>query len=254
MHRCALVRGRPARPGSSGCSLRLAVCAAALYKTIPGWVEALARFATGAGRYPVLFFGLLLSISALAYVPMALAFGPMNWIGKGPFSFQTSRIFLYALYFFAGIAVGANGTGGGLIEPEGRLARRWYLWLVGSMGASALTFPPAVGALTRGHPWAELGYIADFALVFSCATSGFAFLALFVRFARKPFVVFDSLSENSYGIYLTHYVFVIWLQYALLGASMSGLEKACLVFLGTLALSWGATASLRRIPAVARII
>ena len=227
--------------------------AAALTKAVPGWGVALGRFASGAGRYPVVFFGMLVAMSALAYVPMALAFGPMSWTGAGPFHFQTSRIFLYALYFFAGIGTGAGGTGGdGLLAPEGRLARRWYLWLVASMGAFALTFPPTLGALSLGHSIPEFGTIWDFAIVLSCPASGFAFLAFFLRFARRPFAVFDSLSANSYGIYLTHYVFVTWLQYALLAAPLSGLAKASLVFLGTLGLSWAVTASLRLIPAVAR--
>jgi peptidoglycan/LPS O-acetylase OafA/YrhL len=230
-------------------------CIAALFsKLVPKWGEALGRFCQGAGRYPVVFFGLLVVLSALAYVPMALAFGPMSWTHAGPFYFQTSRIFLYALYFFAGIGTGAGGTGRGLLAPDGGLARRWYLWLIASLGAFALTFPPTVGALTRGHPWPERGTITDFAYVLSSAASGFAFLAVFLRFARRSFTTFDSLGDNSYGIYLTHYVFVIWLQYSLLPAPLPGLAKASLVFAGTLALSWGVTASMRRIPAVARVL
>ena len=228
--------------------------AAALFKFVPGCGVALGRLASGAGRYPVVFFGLLAAASALAYVPMARAFGPMSWVSAGPFHFQTSRILLYALYFFAGIGTGAGGTASGLLAPDGRLARRWQLWLIASPGAFALTFPPALAALSRGHHWPERGTIADFAYALSCAASGFAFLAIFLRFARRPFAAFDSLSDNSYGIYLTHYVFVIWLQYALLAAPLSGLAKASLVFLGALALSWAVTASLRRIPAVARVI
>ena len=228
--------------------------AAALSKLIPGWGEALGRLASGAGRYPLISFALLLFLSALVYVPMAMVFGPMSWANAGPFHFQTSRILLYALYFFAGIGIGANGTGSGLLAPDGRLARRWYLWPIASLGAFALTFPPTVGALSRGHPWPEQGTIADFACILSCAASGFALLAIFLRFAKRRVAVFDSLGVNSYGIYLTHYVFVIWLQYALLAAPLSGLAKASLVFLGALGLSWTLTASLRRIPAVARVI
>jgi hypothetical protein len=50
-------------------------------------------------------------LSALAYVPMALAFGEMNWKQWGPFAFQTSRIFNYAVYFAAGVVtVGGETT------------------------------------------------------------------------------------------------------------------------------------------------
>jgi len=58
-----------------------------------------------------------------------------------------------------------------------------------------------------------------------------AFLALFLRFA-KPRKIFDSLRENAYGIYLVHYAFVSWLQFALLGAAWPGFAKGCTVFVG----------------------
>jgi len=66
--------------------------------------------------------------------------------------------------------------------------------------------------------------------------------------------VWDSLSENAYGMYLIHYVFVSWLQYARLRAGLPAIAKGSLVFLGTALMSWGATAAARRIPALARVI
>jgi hypothetical protein len=47
---------------------------------------------------------------------------------------------------------------------------------------------------------------------------------------------------------------VSWLQYALLKAQLSAIEKAFIVFTGTLALSWIAIGVIRRVPAVARLI
>jgi hypothetical protein len=87
--------------------------------------------------------------------------------------------------------------------------------------------------------------------VLSCAASGFAFLAIFLRFARTRVRLFDSLASNAYGIYLVHYVFVVWLQFSLLSALLSGPAKGSIVFLGALALSWGAIAAMRRIARVA---
>ena len=55
-------------------------------------------------------------------------------------------------------------------------------------------------------------------------------------------------------MYLVHYPFVVWLQFALLGLALPALVKAAIVFSATLALSWSATAALRRVPAVANII
>jgi len=94
----------------------------------------------------------------------------------------------------------------------------------------------------------------DSMAMLSCAVSSFAFLALFVRFAASRVRFLDSLRDNSYGIYLVHYAFVSWLQYALLGWSGPAAEKGLVAFAGALALSWIASAAIRRIPGVARVV
>jgi surface polysaccharide O-acyltransferase-like enzyme len=55
-------------------------------------------------------------------------------------------------------------------------------------------------------------------------------------------------------MYLIHYVFVIWIQFALLPSGLPGLSKGLLVFASVLALSWATTAALRRIPVVRRVL
>ena len=89
--------------------------------------------------------------------------------------------------------------------------------------------------------------MSSFAFVLSCAASSFLFLALFVRFARKPNRVMDSLSANAFGIYLVHYACVSWLQLALLASPLSGAAKGTLVFTGAVLLSWGLSAAARRL-------
>jgi peptidoglycan/LPS O-acetylase OafA/YrhL len=226
--------------------------AAGLFLLAPSWGDRLGRLTAAAS--PIVFWVLLVAVSAAAYIPMVIAFNPFAWASFGPFFFQTSRIFHYLAYFLAGVAVGAYGLQRGLLAPDGTLARRWWLW----SSAAVVVFGAALGviiAALSAHPVTRgLEIAGDFAFVLSCATSGFAFLALFVRFARNRNRVFDSLRDNAYGIYLLHYAFVSWLQYALLQAPLSGLVKGVTVSLGALALSWGATAALRRSSAVARVV
>ena len=88
----------------------------------------------------------------------------------------------------------------------------------------------------------------------TCGAISLAFLALFVRFARRRLWIFDSLSDNEYGMYLIHYMFVSWLQLAILSAPLSAPAKGAMVFAGTLLLSWGSSAALRSIPGVSRIV
>src|SRR5712691_10888948 len=74
-------------------------------------------------------------------------------------------------------------------------------------------------------------------------------LAMFVRFANRRVRVFDALNDNAYGIYLVHYLFSVWLQFALLGLALIAVIKAAIVFSGTLVLSWGLVAAIRQAPA-----
>jgi hypothetical protein len=73
--------------------------------------------------------------SAVVYLPLAVAFGSMTWSAFGPFTFQTSRILHYFLYFTAGVALGAYGIERTFLAEGGPLARRWGVWVGGAWGA-----------------------------------------------------------------------------------------------------------------------
>ncbi len=230
--------------------------AAVLFVKWPKFGEVLGTLASNANRHPARFFGLLIGMSALVYIPIVIPVGADSWTTIGPFQFQTSRVFHYAVYFFAGVGVGVYGVERGLLAPDGMLARQWLGWTI----AMPLAFIPIVAWVVSQHWLARnvspivLGLIGGPLLPVSCATSCFGFLALFVRFANRGTRALDSLSENEYGIYLVHYAFVSWLGYAMLTAPLPAVVKFALVFTGVLALSWGTSAALRRIPAVARAV
>jgi len=228
--------------------------AAGLFLLAPKWGEALGRLPSGAERRPIIFFAALLGLSAIAYLPLELIFNGFRWSAWGPFTFQTSRGLHYLVYFLLGASVGAYGLDRGLLAAGGKLARRWWLWSLAALVAFAISAGVGIAALTTHLGSRGWEIAADSGFVLSCAASSFAFLAVFVRFARSRRRVFDSLTANAYGIYLVHYAFVSWLQYALLKSQMSAIAKGSLVFLAAVLLSWGATAALRRIPAVARVI
>ncbi len=228
--------------------------AAGLFLLTPKWGEALARLASGAEWRPIIFFGSVLGLSAIAYLPLEMIFNGFRWSAWGPFTFQTSRGLHYLAYFLLGAGVGAYGLDRGLLAAGGKLARRWWLWSLAALVAFAISAGVAISAMTAhlGSRGWEIG--ADLGFVLACAAISFAFLAVFVRFARTRRKAFDSLTANAYGIYLIHYAFVSWLQYAVLKSQMSAIAKGSFVFLSAVLLSWGATAALRRIPAVARVI
>jgi glucans biosynthesis protein C len=232
--------------------LTLNVVVAALYVVAPRSIEFLGRLSAQAGEHPGRYAVVLITISALAYVPLAAVFQPWQWVRFGPFGFQPSFVLPYAVYFFAGL--GAGGFARGLFAADGSLARQWLVWLAAAPAAFLVWIIPTALVVSRqGSGLLALQVVADIGFAASSATSCFALVALFLRFAvRWPML--SNLSENAYGIYLIHYVFVIWLQYALLGTALFAIIKAAIVFLGALALSWITSAITCRIPLVEHLI
>jgi glucans biosynthesis protein C len=201
------------------------------------------------GAHPSRFFAGLVTASALVYVPLAIEFTPWEWSQLGPFGLQLSRPVHYAVYFFAGLGIGIYGIENGLLASDGLLARRWAMWLAAAFAAFLLWITPTA-LIFELRDAAPLGLqiIADLGFVLSCASSSFFLVAVFLHFARNRSRVLDSLSRNAYGMYLVHYVFVVWLQYALLNAPLFAFAKAAIVFGVTLVLSCATSAALRRLP------
>ena len=228
----------------------------ALSAIAPNFGDVLARLASKAREHPMRFFLLVVAASTAAYVSMSLIFGPADWTSVGPFQFQTARLFHYAVYFLAGIGVGAYGIERGLLAADGKLGRHWGRWTVGMVLAFLLStiFFLIVISGKSSISANTVNIVGGIFYALACASISFAFLAIFVRFATRRRWIFDSLSDNEYGMYLIHYMFVSWLQLAILSAPLSGIEKGILVSAGVLLLSWGTSAAVRSIPGVSRIV
>ena len=229
--------------------------AAGLHQYAPRGVDALIRFSSGAGDRPARYFAVLLIASTITYVPLAVVFTPSAWAAFGPFGFQLSRPLHYFVYFLAGLGLGACGIERGLFAREGPLVRHWVVWLFAApgllllwMGLTALTMTDG-GSTSLG-----LQALADLSFVLACFGSCFAVLALVLRFAGIRLRALAGLKRDAFGIYLIHYVFVVWLQYALLGVGLFGTVKGAIVFGGTLLLSWGSIAIIRRISPAGQVI
>jgi glucans biosynthesis protein C len=235
--------------------LALNVIAVVIFWLAPSAGPWLGRLSAHAGRNPARYFVGLVAVSALAYVPLATVFKPWEWLQFGPFGFQPGFTLLYVTYFFAGLGVGVFGFERGLLAPDGMLACRWATWV----GAAAVGFllwiiPTAVSMDRQGWYVPVLEVLANLGLVIACATACFALAAVFLRFGAKYSAFFDSLSTNAYGIYLVHYVFVIWLQYLVLGLALFAVVKGLLVFALALLLSWATIAAVCRVPIGARLM
>ncbi|WP_164934915.1 acyltransferase family protein [Bradyrhizobium zhanjiangense] len=222
--------------------LLLSGLAAALHELMPSWPRAASLIVARCDDRPLLFFAGLTILSALAYVPLAMIFTPWEWTFFGPLSFQLSRPLHYLLYFSAGFAIGSYGCDRSIFRIDGPLARHWPTWVVAACacfalwgGLTSLTMPD----WNASPPAYRLA--AAFAFPPACATGVIAFVASSLALLRRRSALADSLSTNAYGIYLTHYPFVLWLQYALLGTRLNAVAKAAFVLIVALALSWAAS-------------
>ncbi|HET8920736.1 MAG TPA: acyltransferase [Xanthobacteraceae bacterium] len=227
------------------------ILALVAYLAAPRLIEMLGRFSMSAGAAPRRYFVALLAVSGVAYLPLAFAFGVSSWAEFGPFDWQPDRLLLYLVYFFAGVGIGVEGYDRGLLRPGGALARRWRIWL-SCAGGSFLLWMISMAPSAFGRSNLVIDLCSYFAVVLVVAAVCLGFAAVFLRFGSARSALTDSLSENAYAIYLVHYVFVVWLQYALLGSTLPAAVKGVLVFASTLLLSWGAAVGAGRLASLAR--
>jgi surface polysaccharide O-acyltransferase-like enzyme len=145
-----------------------------------------------------------------------------------------------------------------MLDEHGMLAKRWRLWLAWAMacyGAIVLmVYIHHSGLIDLNSPplWWHTGYGLAFA-AFSAAMT-FTVLAVFLRFERSSFRLLDAMQPSAYGIYLVHFIPLIWLQYVVYDPAFPAFVKFAIVFAGTLSTSWGLAVLLRKIPVLARLI
>jgi surface polysaccharide O-acyltransferase-like enzyme len=236
------------------------IVAVAIWSMSPRIFTGFGQLISALRERPITAFVAFSVLSVACYLPMHLAFGDGAWFEPGhyPFPVQTSRILLYPAYFGVGVGIGVVSLSTGVFAENGQIAKHWPLWL-----AFAVLFYGAILLLVYAHH----NWIADFAspALWWRTAYGFAF-ALFsaamaftvpatsLRLARSSLSLLDAMRPSAYGIYLLHYIFIIWLQYVVYDPAFPAGIKAAIVFIGTLSGSWALTVLLRRIPFVARMI
>jgi peptidoglycan/LPS O-acetylase OafA/YrhL len=236
------------------------IIAAAVWSIAPGIMAALGRSIAALRERPAAAFAAFSILSLVSYLPMHLAFGDGSWFTPGhyPLPIQSSRILLYPAYFFTGVCIGAVSLRAGVVAESGEIARRWPAWL-----ALAILFYGAILLLVYAHHnWIAnfysppLSWKTAYGVAFAMFSAAMVFtvLATSLRLAHSRLRLLDAMQPSAYGIFLTHYVFIIWLQYAVYDHAFPAFVKFAVVFVGTLSLSWGIVVLLRRIPLVARMI
>ena len=232
--------------------------ASLLYRLSPKLVDPINRWSQRGFDRPADFFLFLLVVTAIVYVPARLYFGPSHWFEFGPFSVQSSRVLLYATYFFIGAGIGAASVNRGILSADGRLAQSSWGWIAVTLVPYGLLWGLiAIKRLILDNPpqlpaWYEASY-GLFFVAFSAAIL-LAILAYFLRFKRSGFSALDPMQADAYGIFLVHYPIVLWLQYWLFDYDLPAIVKAVVAFVLTVVFSWAVTRALRQIPGATKVL
>jgi Acyltransferase family len=221
----------------------------------PKAISRLGVLVSNAGGRPERFFVGLSIALALAYLPPTLAYNPFDWFVHGLFSFQISRPFLYGVFFFAGVAIGAHGLGAGLLSPAGKLPQLWKRLIVASP-LMLLAWMAITGVTLIWPDIAPLAmkFLSSLTYVGASVAGVMLLMALATRFCGKRFPWLELLSRNSLGIFVIHYTPVVWMQYLLTSAPLPAFLKASIVFAVALPLSLALTLALKKNAVLARLI
>lgn len=225
----------------------------------PTLIDAINRLSIRAFERPWLFAAALAAVAVMSYVPFLFTVGAVRWFSLGPLQVQFSRMAIYGVFFFAGMGIGAANIDQGLLARSGALARQWLWWTIAaaaSFGALAYLVNfrrMKLSNLTGAPPfWWQSSYGVIYAV--ACTLICLAVLALFLRFGQRDKSIFDPLRADAYGIFVIHYLPMLWLQYAMLAMPWGAGAKAAIAFVATLAISWAATRALRQIPGMTRVL
>jgi hypothetical protein len=206
------------------------------------FINRLSAFIASKKQRPITIFPGWYLLTWVLYVPIVLMVEPGTWTGIGPFDFQVSRLLLYFAYFVLGAVLGAPGLENSIFSTTRVFVKRWPIWVIACVGVYALlklSEAPLGDMLARHQltPYqARVIYRSVWAL--SCTLSCMAFLTMFKSLFNKYAAWWHNLAANAYGIYLVHYIFVLWCQYLLLGFSLPAVVKFLTTFIVSVAVSW----------------
>ena len=221
--------------------LALDVIAAALLDHAPRLLRVFGLLIYSLRARPWMAFAAFVVVSVVVYVPMRLFVGDMSWFEPTaiPFPIQTSRILLYPGYFLTGVGIGVISLRAGILA-------RTVKWQNAGRSGSPLRRCSLAAILLlvfAHHNWIEnvasppLCWRAGYGMAFAIFSAAMAFTVL--RPSRgcraSSLWLLDAMRPSAYGIFLIHYMFIIWLQYAVYDYAWPAVVKSAIVFAVTLA-------------------
>ncbi|ARN84381.1 acyltransferase family protein [Candidatus Nucleicultrix amoebiphila] len=255
----------------------LTLIAVVIYSIIPGLIRLLSKVVSWMFHHPIPGFCIFAVLSAIILGVSDLIWGAPWFIGWGRFfHVQASRFILIGVYFFVGVAIGESD----LLNDKDfwkKFSDRWSFLVIATIivgifyiGFTLNNLDDAYNNELRrffrmGGEWEEAWPIFEETVpailvrttlhgIF-CALQTLSLMAIFYRFLNRPIALWQSLAVCSYGIYLIHEGFVVWIHKGLYGEPMPVFFK--FLTSGGIAffVSWLLVEKvLRKIPVLRRIL
>jgi glucan biosynthesis protein C len=156
------------------------------------------------------------------------------------------------------IVIGSPGLRNGIFAEGAAFVKRWPVWLAACLVVFVmLIFSEAV--LTTMVKQQQLTLLQGTVIyrslwVLSCTLSAIALLTMFKSVYNKAIGWWQSLAANAYGIYLVHYIFVLWCQFLLLDYQLPAVSKFFITFIVSLGMSWCVTYLVRKMGIVKKYL
>jgi hypothetical protein len=217
----------------------LDICAVPLLRLAPTRPRVLQRLLSHANVHPGWPFAVVICISAAAYLPLSVLYPPWKSVGFGPFAVQATFALQYLIYFLFGVLVGQWGLDRGLLDVNGAVVKQWRYWAIGSFCSFLVwLIPTALIIKVPGAQVTILRLISDLGLVSFVGAACFGFVGFSLRFGGARWPLIEGISENAFGIYFFHFLFVLWAQFAFLALPLPAIIKGGSVLIVSLVLSW----------------
>jgi fucose 4-O-acetylase-like acetyltransferase len=231
------------------------VIVAIFYKFFPKQFENIINTVNQMGKinFALSFVSITIVIYFLSYIFLPSDDPRMTDV-FGPIWFQKNRSLLYFSFFFVSVLAGASPKIKNLIVNNYQfLTETWLFRIV--ISAMLFGILRYFQASMVGKPNSYLDAFIYCALyVFIVVVVSSAWLATIGNFINKRSRFMMSLTKQSYGIFIFHFLIVIWVQYFVYNLNLMAIQKFYIVFSFSLFLSWLVTIILRQIPLIRRII
>lgn len=248
-----------------------------LFYAFPACIRALKSFASWLVKKPVRGFIVFFLIASVILGISDLIWGAPYWIGFSQIFYVRAARFIFKIFlFFLGAAIAEAGIPNNFSFLE-NLGNSWKVWVSVTLiaGIFYMTYTLMFyheGAFNMevpryfytGGTWESFGTVFRYyappilirttLLAFFICSLIVMYLAVFKQFLDRPIPLWQSLAACSFGIYIIHEPFVVWIHYYFYQSEVSEYFKFILSAGISLGISWWVISKIRTLPGFNKVL